>query len=348
MQRRSLSFVHEWVLEADGHTAVLLGAGASVPAGLPLSKRLTQLVSESMDKQSRAPETWAYVRDKLPLGDMDVEQLWRALESLRRVLSEAWWDALSNTPSSVSAASIGDVQFDLLDWTTTLLRLKSTEADVTYLGPLVQAQLTGIATLNFDTLVERAGSLIGVPLYTGADDWDGGFHWPQSIGRTSLIKLHGSLNWHITMREVTPIPISVLETLPAEEEYRMGGGGIFSDLRFGEENKLTHAGAMRALVEAFVNQLERSRLLVVVGYSFRDPHIDALLNLWAAHRNERRIIIVDPSRDPEDMDGLEKSGSPAFAQMISGLRCDTWPGRPERVVVIREDAATAFANVFGD
>lgn len=325
---------------------MLLGAGASVPAGLPLSRELTELVSKGMSERSRAPDTWGFVREMLNLASDDVEQIYRSLDDLRRVLGESPWHTLLHAPAFLTADKVAEVQFDILDWTSTILRTRSVAADVEYLRPLVRARLAGIATLNFDALVEQAAQNFGPEISTGADSWDGGFHWPLPNDRNPLLKLHGSLNWRIGMREVTPIPISTLTTLSTEEENRIGGGGIFSDLRFGTENKLTNAGPMRALLEAFITVLERSDLLVVVGYSFRDLHVDVLLDYWAAHASHRRIIIVDPFLDPDDMDRLENIGSAWFGHMIRGLRPDTWPYGPARVSVLGEDAKTAFGTLF--
>ncbi|MEV8358925.1 SIR2 family protein [Microbacterium sp. NPDC076895] len=339
--------MHEWVAEAEGRVVVVLGAGASVPGGLPVSKDLTDLVIAGIDQQSRAPEAWTFVRDRLNLTSLDIEQLYRSIGDLRQVLVLPEWRALVDVPGSVEAKALADLQFDILDWTTTTLRDRSANADTTYLNALVNADVLGIVTLNFDTLVESAALQCDASISTGVDHWDGGFHWPSSADATPLLKLHGSLNWYQELRKAGPIPIGGYRTLTREDEYRFGGGGVFSDLRFGAENKLTQAGAMPALFEAFIDLLERSSLVIAVGYSFRDSHVDVALDRWAALDDSRRLLVVDPGRLPDDLAGLEASGSDWFGHMIAGLRHDLWAGRPERVQVLAESAGTAFGQLFG-
>lgn len=339
--------MHEWVAEADGQVTVLLGAGASVPAGLPMSKDLTKIVFDALDNRSRAPETWEFVRQHVDQDATDVEQLWRSLEDLRHVLVEpSPWASLVDVPASVTGKSVAEVQFDIFDVTVASLRNRSVGAPTGYLEPLVTADVVGIATLNFDTLVETAAAACGAVVATGADDWEGGFTWPIPRDATPLLKLHGSLDWQSVPRGRGPIPRSGIETISRESELRFNGSGIYSDLRFGLENKLTQDGTMPALLSAFSTILDDSHLVVAVGYGFRDVHVDVALDRWAESDDARRILVVGPTRNPDDLEDLEKSGSAWFGHMTAGLRHDLWPGRAERVRVIKESAETAFRTLF--
>jgi len=105
------------------------------------------------------------------------------------------------------------------------------DAPTGYLEPLVTADIVGIVTLNFDTLVETAAAACGAVVATGADDWEGGFTWPILRDATPLLKLHGSLDWHSVVRGRGPIPRSGLETMSREAELRFNGSGIYSDSR---------------------------------------------------------------------------------------------------------------------
>lgn len=339
--------MHEWVAEASGKITVLLGAGASVPAGLPMSKDLTKIVFDTLDERSREPRTWEFVRAHVDQDAIDVEQLWRSLDDLRHVLVEqSTWAGLVNVPDIVTAKSIEAVQFNILDVAVASLRNHSVNAPTAYLDSLVRADIVGIATLNFDTLVETAAEACGALVATGADDWEGAFKWPIPRDATPLLKLHGSLDWHSVVLGGGPIPRTGLKTMSREAELRFNGSGIFSDLRFGLENKLTQDGTMPALLSAFSELLEDSALVVTVGYGFRDVHVDVALDRWAANDGSRRLLVVDPTRNPRDLEALEKSGSEWFGHTVAGLRHDTIPGREERVRIIEESAATAFGSLF--
>jgi len=280
-------------------------------------------------------------------ASMDVEQMYRSISDLRRILGSPAWRDLIEVPVGVDEATLAAVQSDILDVTVHALRGRSAKADTQYLRPLVEADVRGIATLNFDTLVEAAAVDCAGSVVTGVDEWDGGFEWPTPSDGTPLLKLHGSLNWHQELRKAGPIPIGGLRTLDPDAEYRFGGSGIFSDLRFGLENKLSQAGPMPALLAALTRLLERSDLVVAVGYSFRDPHVDVALDRWAAFDDARRLLIVDPGRDEGDPEALEKSGSDWFGHLVAGLRHDVLPRRQERLRVLAESAETALTRLFG-
>lgn len=312
-----------------------------------MSKGLTKIVLDALDKRSRVPETWEFVRGHVTPESVDVEQLWRSLEDLRHVLDEpSPWIDLVNVPNTVTAKTVADVQFDILDVTVASLRNHSVDAPTGYLAALVRADLVGIATLNFDTLVETAAEACGAAVATGADDWEGAFRWSIPRDATPLLKLHGSLDWRSIVRGWGPIPRSGLETMSRDAEHRFDGSGIYSDLRFGLENKLTQDGTMPALLSAFSELLGNSDLVVAVGYGFRDVHVDVALDRWAASDESRRLLVVDPTRDPSDLEALENSGSAWFGHTVAGLRHDVWLGREERVRVLDESAETAFKSLF--
>ena len=339
--------MHDWVADAAGKITVLLGAGASVPAGLPMSRGLTEIVFAALDERSRDPRTWEFVKGHVDRDNTDVEQLWRSLEDLRHVLVEqSLWTGFVDVPATITAKSVAEVQFDIFDVAVASLRNRSVDAPTGYLEPLVTADIVGIATLNLDTLVETAAAACGAVVATGADDWEGGFTWPIPRAATPLLKLHGSLDWQSVPRGRGPIPRSGLETISRESELRFNGSGIYSDLRFGLENKLTQDGTMPALLSAFSKILDDSNLVVAVGYGFRDVHVDVALDRWAERDDARRVLVVDPTRNPDDLEALEKSGSAWFGHMTAGLRHDVWPGRAERVRVIKESAETAFRTLF--
>lgn len=131
-----------------------------------------------------------------------------------------------------------------------------------------------------------------------------------------------------------------------ENESRFNRSGYFSDLRFGLEKKLSQDGTMPALLSAFSELLSKSDLVVAVGYGFRDVHVDVALDRWAASDDARRILVVDPTRDPQDLEALEQSGSEWFGHMVAGLRHDGWASREERIRIIDESAATALDSLF--
>ncbi len=63
---------------------------------------------------------------------------------------------------------------------------------------------------------------------------------------------------------------------------------------FGQRNKLTAEGPFLDLLRSFRDGLAGADRLTVVGYSFRDPHINEYLSQWLNEDEGRRIRVIDP------------------------------------------------------
>ncbi len=167
---------------------------------------------------------------------------------------------------------------------------------IRYLYPLVnlakkQSDII-IASLNYDNAIELTAASTKVKCDTGILEWSekGKFSFPAE--GIILLKLHGSIDWeefavtlphminHIAVR---PVNISAR----TEEGYKPA-------VIFGQRNKLTAEGPFLDILQSFVKYLETSDRLTVIGYSFSDSHINALLARWLNGNISRKIRIVNP------------------------------------------------------
>lgn len=156
---------------------------------------------------------------------------------------------------------------------------------VDYLQPLVRSSHhpapPDIATLNYDLSVETAAAAAGIACSTGVDHWaeTGLLEWPDSGVR--LMKLHGSVDWGLddNGRFTTDVPARANRS---------------AALIFGQREKLRAPGPFLQLLETFRSSLYRHSALVVIGYSFRDSHVNELLHQWMTTGAARRIVLVDP------------------------------------------------------
>lgn len=207
-------------------------------------------------------------------------------------------------------------------------------ARVEHLRPILalvekQKRLT-VATLNYDNSVELAASSAGIACETGIANWSktGKFSFPTE--GVSLLKLHGSIEWEQGWLG-GPEMIDHLAVRPVN----------FSDMRqrgyrpaviFGHRNKLTAEGPFLDILQAFVRALDDTELLTIVGYSFGDTHINALVTRWMNGKPTRRVRIVNRSFDKiksKFTDGLERFDK-------------------SRIEILQENAGSAFRKLYGD
>jgi hypothetical protein len=172
---------------------------------------------------------------------------------------------------------------------------------VQHFRPLVnlvasQKQLT-IATLNYDNGVELFAQAAGLSLATGIDDWSKTGSFTRSDAGIFLLKLHGSIDWALQRDQRSaerPMPHSVIQQVTREKVQE---AGFRPAVIFGQRNKLTAEGPFLDLLRAFQQELSHSTLLTVVGYSFRDDHVNEYISQWLNQSKEHRLRVINPRFD---------------------------------------------------
>lgn len=299
--------------EKDHETVeiVLLGAGASIKAGVPAAYDLTDAVVAA-----RVPEfgdILAYIigalqfqkgiEGNIPLGKghrIDIESLANAIELLtaRNTLEIApfvasWHPRLFQVEGQAgSHRQFGafSSRFDALKKLLPRDVFELAEAPEVgagdYLLPLLhfrQARSSRftIATLNYDCILEKEAALHDIPIDIGLQTWIADGHLGPSGKGVFLLKLHGSVDWWYDIRG------KVVRPRPAPEDSGPA-------LLFGGRNKLTAKGPFLDLLMAFRQELEQADRLTVVGYSFRDEHVNEYIGRWFDAASFRRLRVIDP------------------------------------------------------
>jgi hypothetical protein len=398
---------------SSSNPVVLLGAGASKEAGIPMSYAMTERVRqglrESPPQFKGALRAFNFVcatlsaydasRGRDPAAALDVERVFDAVGALaERHESElaafvTGWHPAVDELNVREPLSVFDFHFrdalkleDSEQMTHTELRelirtlvaadapgsgavyaslqgemvrqvkqvINKSQGDVEYLHPLVRAGRADggmtIATLNYDTTVETAGDQVGVQVATGINHWHESRKWEWRERGVRLLKLHGSVDW--MQDEKTPRGPGQVGTGTERHASPPGRDTALAQraMIFGHASKLQPDGPVLSLLAEFEERLAQTDRLVVVGYSFRDPHVDAVIRRWFSEGTSRRLHIVDPyfpKKAPEEFrPSLRDDLLRAFDQDFWARQEREIPN-PERLQVHRNCASVAIEELFG-
>lgn len=412
----------------QGHTTVLLGAGASFDAGIPMSVDLTTKIGECIEAYEKSTEqtphgpagqgelTWAFrgtlarllafdaYRGGNPLGGVDVERFFSAVEMLAEAdtlevapFVREWhhgfplqantpdlgWLAhnvirtIENKDSSALVNALELVRDAQADYPRTYASLgramiRALKSVLTpdeasrhdYLQPLFNTQPCRIATLNYDLGVENAAERAGRVLTDGIAEWTGGLDWSWGEGGdVQLLKLHGSLNWALRMMELAScVPpgetrfehVLVGDSLRDPEYFDPRNGLATPGLVFGARGKLRPDGPFLAMLVELSRWLKSTERLIVVGYSFRDRHINRLIQDWLEERDRPILEVIDPGL-PEDAYSLSSRPGGLLWGLLDyvthrDLGCPgppTWWQQNPTIRLHREPASSALLRLLG-
>lgn len=339
-------------------TTALLGAGASMDAGIPGAIGLTATIGEHLATQdgdssvqlpvgglSRVLEDTyrRLVAHQLAGGTLtpavDVEQLFSAVQLLSQGDGSAVapfvgeWEVYEPAGGPLRApqlyAALGEAMLDALR------QVLVPQKTPNYLRPLLAANPCRIATLNYDRCVELAAESSGVGLTDGVENWTGGFRWDWGRDEAvRLLKLHGSIDW-------TPIVTTLGGTAPAGEQVFTHGpparGSGSAELEvpglvFGAQGKLRADGPFLAMLMEFSRWMETTDRLVVVGYSCRDRHINRVIVDRLEQPHPLRVDIIDPAVPADHRDVSGQPGGPPGRPPELRHRAERRLPRPLRLV----------------
>lgn len=334
---------------------ILLGAGASKPAGLPTAVEMTRRVFDSLKDSDALKERRIYERGihalavvigglqlkaafelHDPFCKVDIEQVigaWHPVieyvdrihpselkyEELQNALKEFIIDArnegLDVNPHSVvwslynvlealaqqGTGAIFDEVLDAINKVLVKILWLPVEAKtrVEYLSPLASAVQNHsplkVFTLNYDNAVERWAISRTVHLSRGFDRYYTEYlDFPDDC-EIHLYKLHGSVDWHYTRHDPKT------DKTVAYPWTTVGEHDPFSPfpprdppaLVFGRANKLSTDGPFFDLLSEFSTNLNNTEHLVIIGYSFRDAHVNDVIGRWLNRGTERRITVFN-------------------------------------------------------
>lgn len=221
-------------------------------------------------------------------------------------------------------------------------------AEFSYLAPLValggRRNGVTIVTLNYDLSIELQAQHLGISCDTGIQSWIAGSEVLWQPGGLHLLKLHGSIGWSFFDQRSEPGRLAEGLFLVADANVR----GSRPAVVFGQREKLRAEGPFLEIFGEFRRRLALSSLLVVVGYSFRDQHVNETIRHWINGDTSRRIIVIDPDFPPpwrgsssRDFDFRHELNQALLPRRLPGQA----PPVPFRLDVVRKTAKEGLADL---
>lgn len=292
-----------------------------------------------------------------PISLSSTDSIGRAVAEYIKEISKKWSDSLK--PNSSGSNSELDKEFKQL-----VMQLEQKPAEgqkfkrtaeqmismlkdlvwieeackVEYLSPILNKIKNGerlvIATLNYDNGIELVAKANSIPCNTGIDIWSQKGIFDFSVNGLNLIKLHGSIDWSWQVDVSTaerPMSHSIIcrvETESFKNNFERPA------VIFGQRNKLTAEGPFLDLLRQFQNELDKSTVLTVIGYSLRDAHVNTYVSKWLNESPNKKIRIVDPNFENSDVD---------YVRQLQILRSS----RSNQVEVIQKFTGDALKELYG-
>jgi len=308
----SAQAVAEWILDAN--TCFLIGGGCSACAGKPLIEGLTERVKKNLSDEAKTVfSNLNGTFGRAPTIEDLVNYLldYRRLLSSKRTLDDEVW-TVGEIDEEVHAIQRGIVDAVGTKW-------EGSETHKRFFRRLAgqkSRSVCDIFTLNYDTVVEASLEDLKFPsidgfrgaenAYFDAEVYD---EPPSGGGRFRVYKLHGSVNW---VRDVDgtvqrrpwdpPERRECVVVYPAEQKYVQ-----------------TQYGAYETLLSLFRRRLREPKpnnKLVVLGYSFRDEHINVAIE--DSIRDEKSNLTVYAFFGPEEDPVAQESRLRELADRCKG------------------------------
>lgn len=277
----------------------LLGAGASVPAKLPSMPELTMKYYEHVEQQFLEDEKEAIqvlreIMQNTPSPRNDIE----GLMSMIRNLDNVHYKFLATSKFS----KLDDLNPDLLgrinDKTQKFIR-KSLEQNGSYeyLSPLegfLDSNPTEIFTLNYDGMVDLFCEKYGIKYVDGFSPYWDPTIFDDLTTDIKLYRLHGCLYWFKTSSGKhirIPLVGLDLETIRHISSEKLSEIIIYPNM-----NKEKYSKLYSWLNTRFIKSLHECKLLIVVGYSFRDDDITSIIKDALLSRDMWLLIISPDAR----------------------------------------------------
>jgi hypothetical protein len=292
---------------------IFLGAGASVPAGIPgvdqMVDRLLIYLSHENDsgylqiltKLVQLLRHWVNTNREDKMVDIElILEVVERLESGGDVLP-LFYENEKDIVRKIRQVGLNSKKGLLSDIVKRFIKSETGKVNihVDYLNGLLSLMQyykpLNIFSTNYDVCIERFCSLSNRKYFDGfEEDWNpSGFKKDQGKD-IMLYKLHGSVTWSRNEKgKCTRNEIAVTNT--DDQQINIVTGQREVPLILFPGKKLEYSEPVFDLFIALKSQINIVRYVIVVGYSFRDDHIMRLFQYAARLNPHLTILLISPN-----------------------------------------------------
>jgi hypothetical protein len=300
---------------------ILLGAGASVEAGIPDSNKMVheieRLVSNDSDEWSCFRDLYRYIRSAIFYADgldgifgdnvpFNIERLVNVLDELHKKERHALYPFVGAwNPKLLDVA--GNEFENVLKFRSAIIRILRNEwvalpekERASYYTGLLRFQKEyehplRVFSLNYDLCVENTCDREKVQMGFDERTWD----WrlfdetPDDPAPLILYKLHGSVDWYFDKDD--RVTYSDSPSTIKDEEIA---------LIFGTSYKLQYVDPFLFLAYELRRwTLDAARVIICIGYGFNDDHINGILQQSLRQDRERKLLaVIGPNNESSTID----------------------------------------------
>lgn len=301
------------------HILFLLGAGASVDAGIPISNEMVNSIEELInnhDDWKIYRELYFYLKSSINYSDgilgkfnesFNVERLLIVISEIEKRESNIMYPFIGTWNNRL--LDLGGNNFENVRKFHKLIRKQLNEwvglrsydranyyQSFSSLSTDV-ANLMKVFTLNYDMCFENIvgkDKTIELGFTKETNEWHQSNFENIEGKHYNLYKLHGSIDWYL--REEKLYKSQKIESEP--------------ELIFGIQHKMTSADPYFYYSSVLRNSsFSEAKIIVVIGYSYADDYVNVILSQALNTRSELRIINVAPLSEKDfenEMDGISK------------------------------------------
>ena len=286
------------------HILFLLGAGASVDAGIPISNQMVNKIEELIINHNDwkpYKDLYYYLKSSINYSDgilgkfevpFNVERLLIVISEIEKRESNIMYPFIGTW--NIRLLDLGGNNFENIKKFHKLIRKQLNEwvglrsyDDANYYQSFTSlssdvANLIKVFTLNYDMCFENIvgkDKTIELGFTKETNEWHQSNFENTEGKHYNLYKLHGSIDWYIS----------------EEKLYKSQKIESEPELIFGIQHKMTSVDPYFYYSSVLRNScFNEAKIIIVIGYSYADEYVNVILSQALNSRSELRIINVAP------------------------------------------------------